>query len=151
MKLRIIIISLVLSGCAGQLQQFISAPSTKCTVSKVNSVTTISCTDGTSSTVTDGINGLNGVNGADAVQSPLDVIAILAPCAIDPMHPTTQELSDPMLEVFLRLRNGLVLSSVSQNIAGDNTHFGVLSPGTYVSTGTSNCVFTFHADGTVTR
>lgn len=139
------------------------APTPSCSVFKFEITTTITCSDGTTSVVTDGsngvngsnglngTNGVNGVDGKDSVPSPLDVVAILAPCAKDAMSPTKEELNDPMLEVFLKLRNGLVLSSVSQNIQGYNTHFGILSPGTYMSTGTGNCVFTFTETGDIIK
>lgn len=105
----------------------------------------------------DGINGTNGVdgqdgtNGADAPPTALTPVAILAPCALSPMHPTATELSNPDLEVFVQLQNGTILTSFSETIAGYNTHFGVLSPGHYMSTGATNCTFTVSATGVISR
>lgn len=82
-------------------------------------------------------------NGIDAKTSPFLPVALLAPCAANPMHPTDAELSNPRLEVFLKFSNGLILESYSDNISGYNTHYGVLSPGTYMSTGASNCTFKY--------
>jgi hypothetical protein len=92
----------------------------------------------------------NGTNGTNAPPTPFTPTGIIAPCAADPMHPTVAELSNPALEIFLQLSNGTVLDSFSQNISGYNTHFGVLSNGTYESTGAGNCTFTFH-NGVITR
>lgn len=102
-------------------------------------------------TVCNGLNGTNGTNGTNAPPTPFTPVAILAPCAKNPMSPTTAELSNPDLEVFLKLQNGTVIDSFSETVSGYNTHFGVLSPGAYESTGATNCTFTYNANGTITR
>lgn len=89
-------------------------------------------------------------NGTNAPATPFSPVGLLAPCAADPMHPTAIELSNPDLEVFLSLSNGTVLDSYSETISGYNTHFGVLSPGTYISTGAGNCTFTY-SNGVVSK
>lgn len=89
-------------------------------------------------------------NGTNAPATPFSPIGLLAPCAADPMHPTATELSNPNLEVFLALSNGTVLDSYSETVAGYNTHFGVLSSGTYESTGAGNCTFTY-SNGVITN
>jgi hypothetical protein len=100
---------------------------------------------------TNGANGSNGTNGTNASITPFTPVSLLAPCADDPMHPTADELADPRLEVFLKLENGTILNSFSDNVSGYNTHFGVLSPGTYESTGATNCVFKLEPNGDIKR
>jgi len=98
-----------------------------------------------------GQNGANGTNGHDAPPSPFNIVSLLAPCAADPMHPTASELSNPDLEIFEKLQNGTILDSFSENISGYDTHFGVLSPGTYESTGAGNCIFSVDSAGIISR
>jgi hypothetical protein len=52
-------------------------------------------------------------------------------------------------EVLLRLSNGKILASFSQNASGLNTRFAILTPGNYVSTDSQNCFFTVQANGNV--
>ena len=89
-------------------------------------------------------------NGINAPPTSLTPVSLLAPCAHDPMHPTSLELSNPNLEVFIQMANGTVLDSYSENISGYATHFGVLSPGTYISTGYGMCTFTYN-NGIITK
>ena len=99
--------------------------------------------------VCNGLNGQNGNDGLNAPPTPFTPVTIIMPCAKEPMKPTVEELADPFLEVLLGFQNGMVFTSFSEDITGYNTHFAILSPGTYVSTGRTNCAFTVQPDGTV--
>lgn len=66
------------------------------------------------------------------------------------------EVIDPCLdapgiydEVILRLANGQLLASFSQNASGLNTRFAILTPGSYQTTDGSNCSFTVTAEGDI--
>lgn len=100
---------------------------------------------------TNGTNGSNGLNGSNAPPTALSPVALLAPCAANPMAPTASELANPDLEIFIKLQNGTILDSFSETISGYDTHFGVLSPGTYESTGAGNCVFSVSSTGVISR
>jgi len=99
----------------------------------------------------DGQDGSDGKDGKDAELPPYSTVKLLAPCAADPNNPTAVELQNPMLEVLLKLANNQILASFSENINGLNTHFAIVPPGTYRSTGAGGCVFTVNANGTLSR
>jgi hypothetical protein len=101
--------------------------------------------------VCNGLSGVDGKAGSNAPPTPFSIVSLLAPCAANPMAPTALELLNPDLEIFERLQNGVIISSYSENINGYNTHFGVLSPGTYMSTGAVNCTFKLDVSGQITR
>lgn len=72
-------------------------------------------------------------NGVDAPPTPYTPVGFIDPCGDAP------GVYD---EVFMRLQNGMLLASFSDNFAGDNTRLSILSPGTYQTTDGDNCVFT---------
>ena len=90
----------------------------------------------------DGLDGLDGRYGNAAVSSQFSIAAIYMPCAANPMSPTQAELRNSNLEVMLKLENGLLVSSISDNTAGKNTRFGLVNEGTWLSTGAQSCTFT---------
>lgn len=85
--------------------------------------------------------GDRGLNGADAPPTPYTVTGVLDPCGDAP------GIQD---EVLLRLANGQTIALFAANVNGDYSRLAILSPGTYSTTDGSGCVFTLHADGSVT-
>lgn len=80
-----------------------------------------------------GATGAQGIPGQDAPINPYDPVGLVDPCGTNPSIHN---------EVFIRLYNGLLLASFSDNINGYNTRFTVLSPGTFQTTDGDNCIFT---------
>jgi hypothetical protein len=89
----------------------------------------------------DGAAGEDGEDGEDAVLPGFTPVAVVDVCGDAP------GVYD---EVLLRLANGQLLASFSDNASGANTRFSILTPGTYRSTDGSNCMFTVHSNGLVT-
>jgi hypothetical protein len=90
---------------------------------------------------TNGVNGTNGIDGVSPAMPALMPVAILNPCGDAP------SIYD---EVFLKLADGTVLASYSDNTSGMNTRFTKLIAGTYGTTDGDNCVFTIDASGNIT-
>lgn len=78
-------------------------------------------------------------NGQSA--SPYTPVAMLNPCGNAP---------GIYNEVLLKLSDGTVLSSFSDNANGLNTRFSIIGPGTYSTTDGDNCVFTLDSNGNIT-
>jgi hypothetical protein len=87
-----------------------------------------------------GLTGAAGSNGLDAAPTPYTPVGIVDPCG------DTVGIYD---EVFLRLSNGILIASFSDNANGKNTRWSILVPGSYVTTDGSNCSFTVDANGNV--
>jgi hypothetical protein len=116
----------------------------------VNDDSILQITEVTSSAVI--CNGTNGSNGTNAPPTPFTPAGLVEPCASDPNNPSASDLANPNLEVFLKLSNGMLIASVSLNLDGYDTHFGVVTAGTWISTGiNSNCTFTVDSNGYITR
>lgn len=79
-------------------------------------------------------NVCNGSNGAAGQQAVLEVVD---PCG------DAVNIHD---EVLLRLGDGTLLASFSDNANGKNTRFSALPPGSYATTDGSNCQFTVDND-----
>lgn len=102
----------------------------------------------------DGVNGSPGQNGSDGVDgadgrdgedgsdttSPFLPVELVDPCG------DTPGVYD---EVFLRLANGKLLSSFSDNANGQNTRFSILVPGNYITTDGSHCSFTVDSNNQI--
>lgn len=69
---------------------------------------------------------------------PFSSVEILNPCGDDPTR---------VDEVLLRLSDGTVLASFSDNASGSNTRFSLIGPGTYSTTDGTGCTFTLTSDG----
>lgn len=80
----------------------------------------------------------NGANGQDGVSS---IISLIDPCGDAP------GIYD---EVIIKLPDGTLLASFSDNANGKNTRLSVLSEGSYQTTDGSNCAFSITSDGSVT-
>lgn len=88
-----------------------------------------------------GQDGQDGEDGEDAVLPGFTPVAVVDPCGDAP------GVYD---EVLLRLANGSILASFSQNASGLNTRFSLIPAGTYGTTDGTGCVFTVHSNGSVT-
>lgn len=88
-----------------------------------------------------GTNGTNGTNGQDAPPTAFTPVGLVDPCGDAPGRYD---------EVFLKLANGMLLASFSDNANGMNTRFSVLTPGSYGTTDGDNCVFTVNSSGVIT-
>lgn len=91
----------------------------------------------------DGVNGQDGQNGQDGVDAPPTMftpVGIVDPCG---------DASGIYDEVFLKLQNGTLLASFSDNSNGKNTRFSVLTPGSYITTDGSNCFFTVDGNNNI--
>lgn len=77
-------------------------------------------------------NGLNGANGADAPVPQFSPVDVIIPCN----NTATYK------EVLLRLGNGQVLASFSDNSSGVNTRLVLIPDGTYMTTDGTSCTFT---------
>lgn len=82
----------------------------------------------------------DGNTGRDAPVSQYDVVDIIHPCPSN---------TSAFREVLLKLRNGTIIASFSDDANGKNTRLSVLVPGSYVDTDNSNCHFTVNADGSI--
>lgn len=80
-------------------------------------------------------------NGTNAPPTAFTPVGLLDPCGDAPGRYD---------EIFLKLSNGTILASFSDNVSGLNTRFSVLSPGTYQTTDGDNCIFTINALGQFT-
>lgn len=89
---------------------------------------------------TQGIPGNDGQDGEDGVPGEAAILEVVDPCGDAP------GIYD---EVVLRLSNGQLLSSFSENSNGKNTRFSILTQGNYVTTDGSNCHFVVTPDGQV--
>lgn len=114
------------------------APGLPCTVEPGTGGALVRCPDGSSVFISNGLNGLNGTNGhngTDGQNAPptvYTVVGLVDPCGDAP------GIYD---EVFLRLQNGTLIASFSDNSNGQNTRFSVIGQGSYVTTDGSNCYF----------
>jgi hypothetical protein len=75
------------------------------------------------------------------LQGYTGIVSIVDPCGTKPGYYN---------EVLLKLSNGQLLSSFSDNANGLNTHFAVLPDGNYATTDGTNCQFTV-LNGSVTN
>lgn len=93
------------------------------------------------SEVTQSVYVCDGLKGDAGPTTQYGIVEIIDPCG------DTPGIYD---EVLLRLATGQIIASFSDNLNGYNTRFTILQAGTYVDTDGSGCVFTVHADNTVT-
>ncbi len=82
-------------------------------------------------------NGNHGQNGSDAVTPSYSPVAAIQPCGP----------GGGFKEVLLRLANGQVLASLSNNTAGDMTRLAFLPDGTYTTTDSASCQFSISTAG----
>ncbi len=87
-----------------------------------------------------GPQGEPGQDGEQGIPGQAAVLEVIDPCGDAP------GIYD---EVILRLANGQLLASFSENANGKNTRFSILTPGSYVTTDGSNCGFTVTAEGDI--
>jgi hypothetical protein len=125
-------------------------PGTSCSVESVaadptvapNGGALITCGD-TSTLLLNGAPGPTGPQGQPGTPAPPTAYSVVD--VIDPCGP-----SGGFDEVFLRLANGTVVASFSDNSAGQNTRLSILVDGTFETSDGTNCVFTVSTDTSVT-
>jgi hypothetical protein len=81
----------------------------------------------------DGLNGTNGLDGVDGKDGTNAFVEIIDPCGDAP---------NVIDEVLLRMPDGKILASFSENVEGRNTRFSIIPDGTFMTTDGSGCVFT---------
>lgn len=91
--------------------------------------------------ICNGLNGSNGQDGSNAPPTAFTPVSIIDPCGTRPSFYN---------EVFLKLNNGMILVSFSDNSNGNNTRFSLLTAGTYQTTDGDNCTFTINGAGAIT-
>lgn len=74
----------------------------------------------------------NGLNGSNAPATPYTPVGLVDPCG---------DKANVFDEVFIRMANGQLLASFSDNANGLNTRFSLITPGSYRTTDGSNCYF----------
>lgn len=88
------------------------------------------------------VNGAPGANGAAAPVSPYQIDLVIDPCGDKP------GITD---EVLIKLHNGTLLASVSDNVNGYNTRLSSLAPNTsWITTDGSFCYVNVDANLNVT-
>ena len=92
--------------------------------------------------VCNGLDGAAGEDGLDAPVNPYAPVALVNPCNDAP------GIFD---EVFIRLSNGSLIASFSQNLSGLNTRLSVLVPGSYMTSDGDACAFTVDANNQITN
>ncbi len=97
----------------------------------------------TSTLLLNGAPGATGPQGEPGTPAPPTAFSVVD--VIDPCGP-----SGGADEVFLRLANGTVVASFSDNAAGQNTRLSILNDGTFETSDGTNCVFTVTTDTSVT-
>lgn len=91
----------------------------------------------------DGQNGANGANGADGHDGADAPVPAFSPVEAILACGATVSYK----EVLLRLANGQVLGSFSDNASGANTRLAFLPDGSYVNTDGSGCSFSLSTSG----
>lgn len=85
-------------------------------------------------------NGENGTNGADGAAAPVPAYS-----PVEPIMPCGNTVA--YKEVLLRLSNGQVLASFSENVQGLMTRLTLIPDGSYMDTDNSQCTFTLSTSG----
>lgn len=84
--------------------------------------------------------GPQGLQGPAGSPTAYDIVQLIYPCGNNVAYK----------EVLLRLENGTILASFSDNENGKDTRLAVIVPGSYVDTDDSNCHFNVDNNGNVT-
>jgi hypothetical protein len=117
-----------------------------CTVTPAINGALIECSDSTVLVLngTDGERGEKGDQGDSGQNAPptaYTVTEVIDPCG---NHPTRID------EVLLKLANGSIIASFSDNVSGLNTRFAIIEAGTYGTTDGTGCIFRVNNAGVVT-
>lgn len=107
-------------------------------------VITLTPTDGSSGlavTICNGSEGKDGADGQDAPPTPFMPTELVDPCGDSP---TAYD------EVLIRMANGILLATVSDNANGQNTRLSRVMPGTWMTTDGDQCIFTVNANNQIT-
>lgn len=101
-----------------------------------NGINGVNGTNGSNGT--NGVNGTNGTNGTNAAPTAFTPVSIVDPCG------DTPGIYD---EIFIRLQNGMLIASFSDNANGQNTRFSIITAGSYITTDGSACYFSVDGSG----
>ena len=112
-------------------------PAINCTVQQAVNGAFLTCPNG--STLI--LNGTDGADGLPAQPTAYSIAGIVDPCS------DAANIHD---EVLLQLVNGALIASFSDNAAGLNTRFSLLTAGSYSTTDGSNCHFSVSNTNVVT-
>lgn len=82
----------------------------------------------------------NGRDGQSAPPTQFTPVGLVDPCGAKPEYYN---------EVFLRLADGTLLASFSDNVSGLNTRFSVLIAGSYMTSDGTNCLFSIDSHGNI--
>ena len=88
-----------------------------------------------------GSDGQDGEDGEDAAPTPFSPTELVDPCGDSP---TAYD------EVLIKLANGMLLATVSDNASGLNTRLSRVLPGTWTTTDGDHCIFTVDANNEIT-
>jgi hypothetical protein len=129
--------------------QTVAAPLDVCTAGGTTIVMAIDVTDighyvvdlpnQQSMTLCNGTNGADGANGTNGTNAPLPSYS-----PADAIQPCGDRAYG---EVLLRLHNGQVLASLSNDTGGTMTRLSFITDGTYMTTDTQSCQFSLATNG----
>jgi len=140
MRTFIVVVLLLLNGCADKPDNGQDGKSGSCSVQTAVNGVVITCTDGTSAVVTNGQHGNNGQDGRDGLDGRDGIDAIVEfidPCGDNPGH---------FDEVVLKLSTGELLAYFE---SGSHRFLSLIRNGNYRTTDVQNCAFSVN-NGVVT-
>lgn len=91
-----------------------------------------------------GASGLNGADGQPGSTGPAAPPTAFTPTSIVNPCGDAPNVYD---EVFIRLSNGMLIASFSDDVSGANTRFSLITAGSYMTTDGDHCYFSVDADG----
>lgn len=107
-----------------------------CSAQRVSNGVSIQCTNGTGAVVFDGQDGEDGEDGEDAEPTAYSIVELKDPCG-------DQSGFD---EILMRTQSGKWIAHFSSS---GNNFLTVLTPGTYVTTDQTRCMFTLNSAGQI--
>jgi hypothetical protein len=84
----------------------------------------------------DGRNGVHGADGASPEVPDYSIVGVIDPCGDEP---------SVIDEILLVLKNGQIVTYFAESGSAQKARLVLIPDGTYVTTDTTNCVFTIQA------